>query len=126
MNEKYKSIPEGEWQVLEILWKHDEPIPSSVIVEEYQKIKDLKSTTIRTYLKRLIEKDIVDFKLIGKTVKCLYFSVFSEDEMRTNESEHFVSSYLEGNPHNLLLTLAKRGDLDKNDLAELLSALEKG
>lgn len=125
MRKTYKSVPEGEWIVLEILWKQKKPTPFAVIFEEYQKVKNLKRNTVQTYIARLIEKEIISFKPIGNTSKYVYFPMFSEDEMRANESKNFIETYLGGKSDKLILKLAQESNLSIDDLSELLKDLDK-
>jgi len=121
MSKEYISISESEWQVMKTLWL-EAPKNLNQIIEA---LKDTKwsTTTIQTYLARLVKKGAVMTKRQGKGY--LYTPIISEAECQIAESEHFLKRVFDGSVTRMVSGFIKSGSISKEELTRLKAIIEE-
>ncbi|WMJ85537.1 BlaI/MecI/CopY family transcriptional regulator [Anaerocolumna sp. MB42-C2] len=115
-------ISDSEWEVMKIIWKN----PNCTALDIIEQLKDSqkwKPKTVKTLIRRLIDKNIIGFEQYGREYK--YYSLVNEDECRKAESDSFLQRVYSGSLKSMLLNLIEKENLSKEDLEDLKSILNE-
>jgi len=115
------SISESEWQVMKVIWEE----PPKTLQDILAKLKhsEWSTTTIQTYLARLVKKGALKTERQGKGY--LYFPDVSESECQTAEGKTFLSRVYDGSLSRMVSGFVKSGDLSKTELQEIKRLIEE-
>lgn len=119
--ERNVSISESEWQVMKVIW--DEP--PKTLQDILAKLKDTEwsTTTIQTYLARLVKKGALTTERQGKGY--LYYPAISESECQYAESATFLSRVYDGSLASMVSGFVKSGNLSDNELKALRQLIDE-
>ncbi len=109
------SISESEWVVMKIIW--DEPPKTLQDILSELKHTAWSTTTIQTYLARLVKKGALTTKRQGKGY--LYYPAISESDCQLAESKSFLSRVYDGSLSQMVKGFVKSGNLSEDELSEL-------
>lgn len=115
-------ISDAEWEVMKIIWANPE-ITANKIIEVFGEDADWKPSTIKSLISRLLKKDAIGFKQVGK--EYFYYPLVLEEECIKAESESFVKKVFNGSINSMILNFVKSDKLTEKDIEELRSILEK-
>jgi BlaI family penicillinase repressor len=115
-------ITSAEWEVMAVVWQRA-PVAASEIVEELHESRQWTLATVRTLLRRLVNKGALAQELEGK--KYLYTPRVSMEACVHQESDSFWDRVLGCAPSAAILHLVKRADLTKEDIQELRRILRE-
>ncbi len=115
-------ITEAEWEVMMVVWEQA-PVAASRIVEILAQKKQWTLATVRTLLRRLVNKGALEQKSEGK--RYLYTPRISREECARRESESFLDRVLGLAPAATLVHLVKRAELSKGEIQELRRILRE-
>lgn len=118
------SISESEWTVMKIIWG-DAPKTLPEILSGL-KHTEWSTTTIQTYLARLVKKGALTTERQGKGY--LYYPALSETDCQIAESRSFLSRVYNGSLSQMVKGFVKSGNLsadELNDLKELILEQER-
>ncbi len=115
-------ITQAEWEVMTVIWERA-PVPASIVAEVLQEKREWTLTTVRTLLRRLVNKGALEQRLEGK--RYVYTALASMEECVRRESESFLDRVLGRAPSAALLHLVRRADLSKKDIQELRRILRE-
>ena len=59
LQEKESTISNSEWEVMRIIWTL-EPVNSTKVIQELQAKKNWSESTIKTLLRRLVKKNLLE------------------------------------------------------------------
>jgi BlaI family penicillinase repressor len=106
----------AEWEVMMVLWQGGRAAASAV-VEQLHESKSWSLATVRTLLRRLVNKGALAQEAEGK--RYIYTPLVTMEECVHQESESFWDRVLGRAPSAALLHLVKRAELSKEDIQEL-------
>ena len=109
-------ITEAEWEVMAVVWNQT-PVAASTVVEVLERRKQWALATVRTLLRRLVNKGALKQESEGK--RYIYTPLISMAECTRQESESFLDRVLGRAPSEAVLHLVKRADLSREDIYEL-------
>ena len=109
------SISESEWAVMKTIW--NEPPMTMHDVLSSLKHTDWITTTIQTYLARLVKKGALTTQRQGKGY--LYYPAVSEEDCRLAESRNFLNRVYNGSLSQMVKGFVKSGSLSEDELSEL-------
>lgn len=109
------SISESEWAVMETIW--NEPPRTLQDVLGSLKHTGWSTTTIQTYLARLVKKGALTTQRQGKGY--LYYPAVAEDDCRLAESRNFLNRVYNGSLSQMVKGFVKSGSLSEDELSEL-------
>lgn len=115
-------ISDSEWEIMKIIWKN----PNCTALDIIEQLKDSqkwKPKTIKTLIRRLIDKNIVGFEPFGREYK--YYSLVNEAECRKTESVSFLQRVYSGSVKSMLLNFIEEENLSKEDIEDLKSILNE-
>src|SRR5580658_2778943 len=109
-------ITEAEWEIMAVVWDRT-PVAASTVVEVLQHRKQWTLATVRTLLRRLVNKGALRQQAEGK--RYLYTARISMADCARRESDSFLDRVLGRAPSEAILHLVKRADLSRQDIQEL-------
>ena len=109
-------ITEAEWEVMSVVWRRG-PVAAAAIVRELHQTRRWTLATVRTLLRRLVNKGALAQQLDGK--RFLYTAQVSMEACVHRESESFWDRVLGRAPAVALVHLVERADLSKAEIQEL-------
>ena len=121
MNE-FSSLPDGELEIMQIVWQCDPPVSRSIIEEIINKQRHLAPTTILTFLTRLCERGFLRAERQGRMN--LYTPLVTQKEYLAGESRRVLDRLYGGSISAFAVSLSESG-ITKEDLAELRKLLEE-
>jgi BlaI family penicillinase repressor len=115
-------ITEAEWEVMAVAWERA-PVAASSVAEALEKKKQWSLATVRTLLRRLVNKGALQQQVEGK--RFLYTPKVSMAECVRRESESFLGRVLGRAPSTSILHLVEKADLSAKDIQELRRILRE-
>lgn len=109
------SISESEWAVMKTIWNESPRTLQDVLSS--LKHTDWSTTTIQTYLARLVKKGALTTQRQGKGY--LYYPAVSEEDCRLAESRNFLNRVYNGSLSQMVKGFVKSGSLSEDELSEL-------
>jgi BlaI family penicillinase repressor len=116
-------ISDAEWEVMKVVWRQA-PCSAHDVVSALASSRTWSAATIKTLLNRLHSKGALRFEKVGKAY--LYHPAFTEDRLRSAETESFVDRVFDGSLSPMIAHFARSGKLSEKDLDELERILRKG
>ena len=116
------SISPAEWDVMAVVWERS-PVDASTVVEVLEKKKQWTLATVRTLLRRLVNKGALAYQTEGK--KYVYTARVTMEDCVRRESESFLDRVVGRAPAATLLHLVRKADLSAADIAELRRVLRQ-
>ncbi|MCS7464955.1 BlaI/MecI/CopY family transcriptional regulator [Paenibacillus doosanensis] len=114
-------ISESELEIMRILWAKT-PCTANDVIEELN--KTWKPNTVKTFISRLVKKNVVSFKEDGRSY--YYYPLVSEEEYLRTESESFLKRIYGGALKPMLVNFIRDDEtLSSEDIAELKRLLDK-
>jgi BlaI family penicillinase repressor len=107
---------------MEIIWQQH-PITALEVVQKLGPVRQWQDQTIRTMLRRLIDKGAVTYKVEGKVYH--YQPAVSRAQCVRVESQSFLERVFGGAAKPLLVQMVQAADLSPEDIAELKQLLAK-
>lgn len=115
-------ISDAEWEVMKVIWDLEEAT-SNEVIESLKGKQSWKNTTIKSLISRLLNKEVISFKKVGK--EYFYFPLISEKECVKEESESFLRKVFNGSINEMLVNFIKSDNLTKEDINELKNILDE-
>ena len=115
-------ITDAEWEVMAIVWAQA-PVAASTVADALAQEKQWSLATVRTLLRRLVNKCALSQQPEGK--RFLYSPRISMDACVRQESESFLDRVLGRTPPATVLQLVKKTELSKADIQELRRILKE-
>lgn len=122
---KTVKISEAEWSIMKVLWEgcenSDRGMTLGEIIQKLANITDWSSTTIRTLIIRLAEKNAVGIDKTTGVYK--YYPQSSKADCVKSEVDSFVDRVFDNSAYALAAALIRGGTLteeEKKDLIKLL------
>ncbi len=115
----YISISESEWTVMKIIWS--EPPKTLQDILGSLKHTGWSTTTIQTYLARLVKKGALATERQGK--RYLYYPAISERDCQLAESRTFLNRIYDGSLSQMVKGFVKSGSLSQEEWEELKSLI---
>jgi len=109
-------MTQAEWEVMTVVWQRA-PVAASVVVEELHDHKQWTLATVRTLLRRLVNKRALRQQADGK--RYIYSPLVSMEACIRHESESFWKRIVDRAPSVALIHLVKRAELSKSEIEEL-------
>lgn len=120
-----QDMSDAEKNIMKIVWDQDGTITFSELMEILKaQSKEWKSTTVRTFLNRLIDKGYLRSAREGQMVR--YHVTVSEEQYLSVQAKTFVQTMFDGNVKNLLASLFGQDSLDEETMEDLEEFWEQG
>lgn len=113
-------ISEAEWEIMKIIWKKA-PVTSDEIIDSLSDKKDWTAKTVKSFLNRLLNKQVIGFKKSGRNY--LYHPLISEEECISMESDSFLNRVYDGAVELLFSHYLKNEKLSDEEIENLQKIL---
>lgn len=112
-----KNMSETEKEIMDYIWSLNKPISSSDLLTYFNKQgKDWKVQTLSTFLKRLVEKGLLQSNQQGRTY--FYSYKISFKQYKSLQAKNFLNNMYNGSVKNFLSALYNE-EIEKDDIDEL-------
>ncbi|ECQ9386794.1 BlaI/MecI/CopY family transcriptional regulator [Listeria monocytogenes] len=113
-----KSISKSELEVMKIIWDFGRAVQYADVAGKLEeKNYSWKKNTVLTFLTRLVEKNLLSVKKVGR--KNEYYALVSENEYLERQTETFVEDIYEGDVKGLITNLVQNDLISPNELEDL-------
>lgn len=118
-----RRLPEAELEIMLAIWKHEDPVTSSTILEQLQGRRSWALPTLMTVLSRLCDKGFLCCQKQGRYN--MYSALVSESDYRATEGKSLLSRLYSGSVPALVASLYQSKAINRQDLAELRRFLDE-
>ena len=115
-------VSEAEKIVMDVLWQ-ESPLTSLDVVERLAS-QGWNEKTVKTFLNRLVKKEVVSFVKDGR--RYWYSPAIERETFLAQESEGFLDKVFKGNMKELLATFVQNKQLSEQELRYLKDLLDEG
>ena len=112
----FPQISDAEWRVMQVIWGSS-PITANEVIEQLENNSDWKPKTVKTLIRRLVDKKVLGFQKEGKAY--LYYPLVSENEGIRVESENFLKKVFNGSLNLMLANFIDEQRLSEEEIKEL-------
>lgn len=116
------SLPDGELEIMQIVWQCEPPVSRSIIEETLGRQKRLAPSTILTFLTRLCDRGFLRAERQGRTN--LYTPLVSRREYLAKESRRMLDRLYGGSLSAFAVSLCDSG-VTKEEVEALRKMLEE-
>lgn len=116
-----KNLTKAEEQIMQVLWQIEEGFMKDIV--DAMPTPKPAYNTVATVVRVLVDKEFIQYKTYGKSN--LYKPLISKENYSDFEVKNVIQKYFNNSPSRLISFLAKKEDLDINDLNDLLDDLKK-
>lgn len=121
-----KKLSEAEFEIMQVLWRHDAPMTSSQLLEEMGDNRNWKLASLMTVLARMAEKGAVH---CDRTTRTNYYSALvSEEEYKLTEGTSLLEKMFHKSAKDFIAALYQGKKMSSEDIQELsdyLKSLDK-
>ncbi|MBE6024951.1 MAG: BlaI/MecI/CopY family transcriptional regulator [Cellulosilyticum sp.] len=120
-------ITPSEWKLMRIIWESKEPLSLKDILNPLETEVEWSTSTVRTLLARLVNKQIVGVDKTSGHFK--YYALVEKEAFQKQETKSFLDTVYEGSLKLLITAFVKDRKLSKNEskrLLEMIDELEDG
>ncbi|EHP8494383.1 BlaI/MecI/CopY family transcriptional regulator [Listeria monocytogenes] len=113
-----KSLSKSELEVMKVIWDFGRAVQYADVAGKLEeKNYSWKKNTILTFLTRLVEKNLLSVKKVGR--KNEYYALVSENEYLERQTETFVKDIYEGDVKGLITNLVQNDLISPDELEDL-------
>ena len=121
-----KKLSEAEFEIMQVLWKHQEPMASNQLLEEMGDNRNWKLASLMTVLARMADKGAV---YCDRTTRTNYYTaLISEDQYKVPEGTSVLEKLFNKSAKDFVASLYQGKQMSQKDIRELreyLDTLEK-
>ena len=121
-----KKLSEAEFEIMQVLWKHNEPMTSNQILDEMGDTRNWKLASLMTALSRMAEKGAV---YCDRSTRTNYYTAqVSEDQYKVTEGTSILEKLFNKSAKDFITSLYQGKQMSQKDIQELreyLNTLEK-
>ena len=114
---RLKRLSDMEYLVMSVIWNHEPPVNTAMIMEEVGKGKNWKMPTLISYLNRLAEKGFVCSEKKGRDR--WYYPTVDEKAYLEFETDLFFKTYHHNSLFSLMSTLYDGKGMTKEEIDEI-------
>lgn len=116
--EKFKKLPDAEFDIMKVVWANEPPITTSEIMKQLGSDKEWKIQTVVSLMLRLSERGFLRSEKHGK--ERTYYPMVGKEDYLKFETGNFMKQYHNNSFLNLVNTLYDDEALNGEDIDELL------
>ena len=122
LQEKESTISDSEWEIMRIIWTI-EPVSSTKIIQELQAKKDWSESTIKTLLRRLVNKNLLNTTKEGRHF--VYSAKVNQAQVMTEAAQELLDRMCNMHKGEVILQLLAYSPISKNDLAKMKQVINQ-
>lgn len=112
-----KKLSEAEFEIIQVLWKHNGPMTSNQLLEEMGGSRSWKLASLMTVLARMAEKGAVYCDRSTRTN--YYTALVSEEEYKLTEGTFFLEKMFHKSARDFIASLYRGNKMTSEDIREL-------
>ena len=122
---KFKELTASETIVMKCIWDADHEMSLAEILENANNRfgKEWKSQTVSTFLAKLVQKDFIKMKRVGRTIT--YEVLILEKEYKAEQAREFVKFWNKGSVRQFLAAFYDEQPASKGEIEELRRAIDE-
>jgi BlaI family penicillinase repressor len=120
---KIPRISETEWEIMNVIWGRGAGSANEVIDALRSKDPNRHPKTVKTYLTRLVNKGVLDFRKEGRAY--VYSALVTQKECIDAASESFLERVFGGALKPMLAHFVERRKLSTEEIRELRELLDR-
>lgn len=122
LQEKESTISDSEWEIMRIIWTI-EPVSSTKIIQELQAKKDWSESTIKTLLRRLVNKNLLNTTKEGRHF--VYSAKVNQAQVMTEAVQELLDRMCNMHKGEVILQLLADSPISKSDLAKMKQVINQ-
>lgn len=115
------NLSKKEEELMEIIWNEEKPFMKDII-ESYPEPKPA-TTTIATLLKRMQEKDFIDFELFGNSRR--YFALVKKEDYFSGQMKGMIKNFFNNSTMQFASFFTSSANLSEKELEDLKKIVDK-
>lgn len=115
-------ISDSEWSIMEVIWEYPN-CTAMFIIKKLENSTDWKPKTIKTLIRRLVDKGILGYEQDGREYK--YYSLVNENECKRSEGISFLKRVYGGSLKAMMLNFMESDDVSTKDIDDLRKFLNE-
>ena len=121
MSDTYYGLSKMEYELMKFFWDNKYPVSLAEALKycNTELHYGWSSSTLSTYLARLVKKNILHSEGKGYRCKRSYYPKLTEEELAHKYATDFVDNTFNGSISNLLVSLTYKTKLSESDIEEL-------
>ena len=116
-------ITQSEWEVMQILWDADAPLPAAEVAAALEGKAKWKPKTVRTFLHRLVQKKAVQTVKFGLLLH--YLPLIDRTAALQAKQETFVGRFFGGTIQSMLAGCIQSGEIPIEELKQLREMIDR-
>ena len=116
LQEKESTISDSEWEVMRIIWTI-EPVSCTKIIQELQAKRNWSESTIKTLLRRLVNKNLLSTTKEGRHF--VYSAKVNQTQVMTEAAQELLDRMCNMHKGEVILQLLADSPISKSDLAKM-------
>lgn len=116
-------VSSAESRILKVLWQADGPLPADDVVAMLGKNRRWSAGTVRTFLARLVKKNVVGVQKDGR--RYLYRALVSRADYAHRESRNLIDSLFNGRIVPFVTQFSERQNLSREEIDELKALVKR-
>ena len=117
-----KKLSEAEFEIMQVLWRHNEPMTSNQLLEKMGDNRNWKLASLMTVLARMAEKGAVHCDRSTRTN--YYTALVSEEEYKVTEGTSILERLFNKSAKDFITMLYQSDRMSEKDLRELREYLD--
>lgn len=122
LQEKESTISDSEWEIMRIIWTI-EPVSFTKIIQELQAKKDWSESTIKTLLRRLVNKNLLNTTKEGRHF--VYSAKVNQAQVMTEAAQELLDRMCNMHKGEVILQLLADSPISKSDLAKMKQVINQ-
>ena len=122
LQEKESTISDSEWEIMRIIWTI-EPVSSTKIIQELQAKKDWSESTIKTLLRRFVNKNLLNTTKEGRHF--VYSAKVNQAQVMTEAAQELLDRMCNMHKGEVILQLLADSPISKSDLAKMKQVINQ-
>lgn len=119
----YADMSEADSIIMELLWRNGE-MSSAAILAEIEETLGWTRQTVRTYLKRLMDKGLVGAKEVKRRVFS-YYPLVSRDDYAADKTGSFLSRFYDSSLAHMVAGIVKNEHVPESELNALEALIKE-
>lgn len=115
------NLSKKEEELMEIIWKEEKPFMKDII-ESYPEPKPA-TTTVATLLKRMQDKNFVDFEVFGNSRR--YFALVKKEEYFSGQMKGMIKNFFNNSAAQFASFFTSSANLSDKELEDLKKIVDK-
>jgi BlaI family penicillinase repressor len=116
-----KPLLPREEQVMQILWRLEKAFVREILEEMGEPRPPV--TTLSSLVRKMEDKGLVGHESFGKAHR--YYPILKKSDYRKRSFKKLLQQYFEGSPEELLSFFVKEGNVEIEDMTQLLEQIKK-